>query len=119
MPNAYGAPEVSVQDVAARVAANEDFIWLDVREPNELGAAAIQDSRVVNVPMSVLAEQRTAALPAAAQDKEADIVVFCHHGARSGQVTAWLRSQGWNNVVNMDGGIDRWATSVDAGVGRY
>lgn len=119
MPNQYGAPEISVQDVAAKVAANEDFILLDVREPNELAAAAIDDPRVVNVPLSVLAEQKVAALPAAAQDKDAEIVVFCHHGGRSGQVTAWLRGQGWTNVVNMDGGIDRWATGVDASVGRY
>jgi rhodanese-related sulfurtransferase len=119
MPNTYGAPEISVQDVAAKVAANEEFILLDVREPSELAAAAINNARVVNVPMSVLAQQRTDALPPAAQDKEAEIVVFCHHGGRSGQVTAWLRGQGWTNVLNMEGGIDRWATGVDATVGRY
>ena len=119
MTNAYGAPEISVQDVAARVAANEEFILLDVREPDELAAAAIQDERVVNVPMSVLAQQQAGALPVEAQDKEADIVVFCHHGGRSGQVTAWLRGQGWKNVVNMEGGIDSWARNVDASVGRY
>jgi rhodanese-related sulfurtransferase len=119
MTNTYGAPEISVQDVAAKVAANEDFILLDVREPNELDAAAIADARVVNVPLSVLAQQRTAALPEAAQDKDAEIVVFCHHGGRSAQVTAWLRGQGWTNVLNMEGGIERWATGVDATVGRY
>lgn len=119
MPNPYGAPEISVQDVAAKVAAHEQFVWLDVREPNELAAAAINDERVVNVPLSVLSQQRTAALPAAAQEKDAEIVVFCHHGARSGQVTAWLLGQGWTNVINMEGGIDNWARTVDAGVGRY
>jgi rhodanese-related sulfurtransferase len=119
MPNPYGAPEISVQDVAAKVKANEKFVWLDVREPNELTEAAINDERVVNVPMSVLAQERTAALPAEAQDKDAEIIVFCHHGGRSGQVTAWLRQQGWTNVLNMDGGIDNWARSVDSSVGRY
>jgi rhodanese-related sulfurtransferase len=119
MPNAYGMPEISVKDVAAKVAAQESFVLLDVREPNELTAAAINDERVVNVPMSVLAQKQTAALPAAAQDKEAEIVVFCHHGGRSAQVTSWLRGQGWTNVVNMEGGIDSWARQVDASVGRY
>jgi rhodanese-related sulfurtransferase len=108
-----------VQEVAAKIDANEQFIFLDVREPNELSAAAIDDARVVNVPMSMLAQQRTVALPAKAQDKDAEIVVFCHHGARSGQVTSWLRGQGWTNVVNMAGGIDSWARTVDASVGRY
>jgi rhodanese-related sulfurtransferase len=119
MPNQFGAPEISVQDVALKLKADEPFIFLDVREPDELTAAAIKDERVVNVPMSVLAQQRTAALPDAAQEKDAEIVVFCHHGGRSGQVTAWLRGQGWTNVVNMEGGIDAWARSVDASVGRY
>jgi rhodanese-related sulfurtransferase len=119
MPNSFGAPEISVKDVAAKVAANEPFIWLDVREPNELSAAAIADARVVNVPLSVLAQKQTSALPVEAQDKDAEIVVFCHHGGRSGQVTAWLRGQGWTNVLNMDGGIDTWASTVDASVGRY
>jgi rhodanese-related sulfurtransferase len=119
MPNPYGAPEISVQDVSDKVAANAKFVWLDVREPNELSAAAINDERVVNVPMSVLAEKRTAALPEQVQDKEAEIIVFCHHGARSGQVTAWLRGQGWTNVLNMEGGIDNWARSIDGSIGRY
>lgn len=119
MPNSFGAPEISVQDVAAKVEAKEPFIWLDVREANELTAAAIVDERVVNVPLSVLAAQRINALPDAAQSKDAEIVVFCHHGARSAQVTAWLRGQGWTNAINMEGGIERWANTVDASVGRY
>ena len=119
MPNSFGAPEISVQEVATKIAANEQFVFLDVREPDELNAAAIRDARVVNVPMSVLAQKQTAALPAEAQDKDAEIVVFCHHGGRSGQVTSWLRGQGWTNVVNMDGGIDSWARTIDATVGRY
>ena len=63
MPNTYGAPEVSVKDVAAKIAAQEPFIFLDVREPNELTAAAIKDERVVNVPLSELALKQTAILP--------------------------------------------------------
>jgi rhodanese-related sulfurtransferase len=119
MSNPFGAPEISVQDVAAKQRAGDAFIWLDVREPHELSAAAIPAPNVVNVPLSVLAQQRTAALPTAAQDQTAEIIVFCHHGMRSAQVVAWLRSQGWTNVLNMDGGIDAWAHQVDASVGMY
>ena len=113
MPNPYGAPEIFVQDVAAKAAADESFVWLDVREANELMPSSIHNDSVINVPLSVLAEQQTAALPAEAQDKDAEIMVFCHHGARSAQVAAWLRRQGWTNVLNMEGGIDAWARQVD------
>ncbi|MCC6457434.1 MAG: hypothetical protein IT328_20935 [Caldilineaceae bacterium] len=119
MPNPYGAPEISTKDVAAKVAADESFVWLDVREPDEVRTVSIDNDLVVNVPMSVLAKQQTAALPPAAQEKDAEIVIFCHHGTRSAQVVAWLRGQGWSNVLNMEGGIDNWATQVDASVGRY
>jgi rhodanese-related sulfurtransferase len=119
MANPFGAPEISVHDVAEKQRAGATFVWLDVRETNELDAAAIVDPQVVNVPLSVLAEQRIAALPAAAQAQEAEIVVFCHHGTRSAQVVAWLRGQGWSRVVNMDGGIDSWARQIDPSVGLY
>jgi rhodanese-related sulfurtransferase len=119
MPNPYGAPEISVQTVEQKRQAGEQFVWLDVREPNELQLAAIADERVVTAPLSQLASRQLAALPAAAHDKEREIIVFCHHGMRSAQVTAWLRSQGWRNVTNMSGGIDAWAQQVDPSVGTY
>ncbi len=119
MPNPYGAPEVTVQEVAAKQQAGENFVWLDIREPDETRAARIDGDAVTYLPMSVLAAQRLAALPAAAQDKNAELVVFCHHGVRSAQVVAWLRQQGWTQAVSMAGGIDAWAREVDASVGSY
>jgi adenylyltransferase/sulfurtransferase len=119
MPNPFGAPEITVQAVASKQQAGESFVWLDVREPHELSAAQIDDPNVVELPLSVLAAQREAALPVAAQDKDAEIVVFCHKGIRSAQVVAWLRQQGWTNVFNMDGGIDAWAHHIDPSVGTY
>lgn len=119
MPNPYGAPEIGVRDVAAKQQAGETFVWLDVREPHEVDAVRIADEGIVYLPLSVLAERRVAALPAQAQDKDAEIVVFCHHGVRSAQVVAWLRQQGWTQAVSMEGGIDAWAREVDASVGTY
>jgi len=53
------------------------------------------------------------------QDKNAEIVVFCHKGVRSAQVTMWLKQQGWTNVLSMAGGIDAWAKQVDPDGGMY
>jgi rhodanese-related sulfurtransferase len=119
MPNSFGAPEVTVKAVAQKIEAGDAFIWLDVREPNELTLAAIGDARVVNLPLSQLAARGADALSAALRNQKAEIVVFCHHGMRSAQVTAWLRQQGWQQVVNMTGGIDAWAVEVDPAVSRY
>jgi rhodanese-related sulfurtransferase len=118
MSNPFGAPGVSVQEVARRRANGEDFILLDVREPIELGYANL-GAGVTAVPLSDIAERRLEALPETiSADKTAEIVVLCHHGNRSAQVTAWLRQQGWTNVYNMDGGIDAYA-DIDAAIGKY
>jgi rhodanese-related sulfurtransferase len=115
----FGIPEISVQDVAAKRADGDEFILLDVREAHELNFATLGEG-VTHVPLSNIAEQRLDALPENIRsDKEADIIVFCHHGSRSAQVAGWLRQQGWANVLNMAGGIDAYALQVDAAVGRY
>lgn len=119
MPNFYGVPEISPTDVHRRRAAGDAFVLLDVREPQELLYADLGDG-VELVPLSQLAAMGAAVLPASvAHDKTAEIVVFCHHGIRSAQVVAWLRQQGWTNVLNLDGGIDAYARQVDPSVGFY
>jgi rhodanese-related sulfurtransferase len=119
MPNPYGAPEITVQQVDQKTKAGDQFVWLDVREPLELQRAAIHDTRVVEAPVSRLAQFQLEGLPDAAQPQDAEIVVFCHHGMRSAQVTMWLRQQGWTNVTSMAGGIDAWSREIDGTVGTY
>ena len=46
-------------------------------------------------------------------DPEDEIVVYCHHGVRSANVTSFLRHHGFARARNLQGGIDRWATQVD------
>jgi len=118
MPNIYGAPEISVQDLAAKFTNGDTPIVLDVRELHELRRASLGDRATV-VPLSELAAKQTAILPAAALDQDAEILVMCHHGVRSAQVTAWLLQQGWTNVLNVAGGIDAYAKEIDASVGMY
>jgi rhodanese-related sulfurtransferase len=119
MPNPYGAPEISVQEVYDKQQAGESFLWLDVREANEIDAVRIVDDSIIYLPLSELAAQKLNALPPEVLDKNAEIIVFCHRGSRSAQVVAWLRQQGWTNAVNMDGGIDAWAKEIDPDVGTY
>ncbi len=120
MPNPYGAPEVSVRDVAEKQREGEQFHLVDVREPNELELASLPDGAFISMPLSELRERRLEALPEAlSQDKQAEVVLFCHKGLRSAQVTVFLRQQGWSNAVSMAGGIDAWAEEIDESVGQY
>jgi len=119
MPNAYGAPEIGVRKIRDMLKNGHDFILIDVREPKELRFARLNDHRVVVVPLSVLAQKLAGGLPEPARDKKANIVVMCHHGVRSAQVTAWLMNQGWESVVSLQGGIDAYARDIDPTVGFY
>lgn len=118
MANPFGMPGISVHELAEKRKAGEEFILLDVREDQELWYASLDGA--VQAALSELSARQLEALPDEIRlNKEAEVAVLCHHGNRSAQVTAWLRGQGWNNVVNVDGGIDAYATYVDPSVGRY
>jgi rhodanese-related sulfurtransferase len=117
--NPYGVPGYSASEVARKLAAVERFLLLDVREPYELALANLGDG-VLHAPLSELAVDRELALPDdVRRDTNQEIVVICHHGNRSAQVTAWLRHLGYSNVYNLDGGIDAYAREVDPSIGMY
>lgn len=107
------ALEVSVTEVDAMRKSGDDFILLDVREQDEYDATRIEGSRLI--PMSVLGQRIGELQP----HKDDHIVVYCHHGGRSLQVTHALREAGFTNVQNMAGGIDGWSLEVDPSVPRY
>ena len=119
MPNPYGAPEISVQDVSAKIDSGTPFVLLDVREYHELPLASFPEGTFEIVPLSELAQKKLDALTTPLLDKNAEIVAFCHKGVRSAQVTMWLKQQGWTNVLSMTGGIDAWAKQIDPDVGMY
>lgn len=117
--NPSAVPGISVQEVAQKRADGHSFVLIDVREPHELNYANLGDE-VLLLPLSQLASRQLEAVPAElSADKEAELVIFCHHGGRSAQVAAWLMHQGWTNVRNMEGGIHAYAVEVDPSLGRY
>ena len=112
-------PEVTVQKLALKMKKGEKFVILDVREVWETDLAQITDERAILLPMSRIArEQKEAFLPAL-RNPQTEIVVMCHHGIRSADVTGWMRQQGWRNVFSLAGGIAAYAEQVDPSVGVY
>lgn len=118
MPNPWGAPEITVQELDRKRQEGDPFILLDVRELPELERAKVDDGEIV-IPLSELASRQLDALPEALKEQDGQVIVMCHHGVRSAQVTAWLRQQGWTNVFSLAGGIDAYAKEIDPDVGVY
>lgn len=86
-------------------------VLLDVREQWEFDACHISGSK--HMPM------RAVPVRYAELNPNADIVVVCHHGARSFQVAMYLEHQGFGSVINLQGGVAAWARDVDAGMRQY
>jgi len=114
-----GIPEIDVHELAGRLGAEAPFVLLDVREAWELDHALIDDRRLKVVPMSRLAQMGVEALPEEVRQKDVAILVMCHHGVRSAQVTQWLLAGGWTNVYSVRGGIADYANRIDASIGKY
>ena len=112
-------PEIDVQELSRKLGSDETFVLLDVREAWELDQAMIVDRRLKVVPMSRLAQLGVETLPEEFEHKDTEILVMCHHGVRSAQVTQWLLNQGWTKAVSVRGGINAYAKQIDASVGRY
>ena len=76
---------------------------LDVRELDEWAAGHAPDAH--HLPMMEV-PARMAEVPT-----DAEVVVVCRSGGRSGQVTSYLMGNGWDNVRNLDGGMQSWAAA--------
>jgi rhodanese-related sulfurtransferase len=104
--------EITPEEVKMKLDQSEGFTLLDVREPWEFETAHLEGSKLL--PMGEVPSRAHQEL-----DPEDHIVVICHHGVRSMNVTAWLRQQGFEKAQSMRGGIDAWSRRVDGSVPTY
>jgi len=103
--------EISAAE-AAQILREKGARLVDVREPWEFATTRIEGC--LHLPMGEVATRAHKEL-----DIDERLVIVCHHGVRSMNVTAWLRRQGFENAQSLRGGIDAWSVEVDSGVARY
>ena len=103
--------EIDVYKLDEMRKSGETHTLLDIREEQELKIASIDG--VLHIPMNLIPDQLDR-LPT-----EHPIIVMCHSGVRSSQVTEWLLSQGFENAKNLDGGISAWSSEIDPDVPKY
>jgi rhodanese-related sulfurtransferase len=80
-----------------------DAYLLDVREPDEWTSGHAPGAH--HMPMMEV-PARMAEVPT-----DVEVVVVCRSGGRSGQVVSYLMGNGWDNVRNLDGGMQSWAAA--------
>ena len=98
-------PEISPIMLAARLARDDDFDLIDVREPHEAAVVRIQCARLIPL----------ATIPGVLNslDRSRDIVVMCGSGKRSADAVRQLQAAGFTRVASLAGGMLRW--SIDVG----
>jgi rhodanese-related sulfurtransferase len=104
--------EILPEEVKAKLDHGDEFTLIDVREPWEFETSRIASAKLM--PMGDVPARAHQEL-----DPEDHIVVICHHGVRSMNVTAWMRQQGFEKAQSMRGGIDAWSRQVDPDVPLY
>ncbi len=107
----YANMEVAPREVQDMLARGEKLFFVDVREKWEYDTSHIEGS--------VLIPLREIPANLARLEAASELVLFCHHGMRSLDAAAWLRSQGVEGARSMAGGIDRWSAEIDPNVPRY
>jgi len=88
-----------------------DPLLLDVREHWEFEYCHIEGSKLI--PMSKLPYELDDL------DKERVTIMICHHGIRSRHMGYYMEKAGFTNIINLDGGVERWAEDVDTTMKRY
>jgi molybdopterin/thiamine biosynthesis adenylyltransferase/rhodanese-related sulfurtransferase len=104
---------ISVKDLKAMIDRGDDFLLVDVREPNEY--------EIVSIPGSVLIPKgeflNGEALGKLPQDKR--VVLHCKTGGRSAEALAVVKGAGFADAVHVGGGVVAWANQIDPSLPTY
>ena len=80
----------------------EGALLVDVREKNEVAEVAYEVPNIMDIPLSEF-ENRYTEIP-----KEGNVVMVCQSGGRSLRAAGFLVNHGYEKVVNMQHGMNRW-----------
>ena len=109
--NIYRESEITVHQLNELREKDSNIQILDVREDAERNHALIKGS--IHIKLTEIADRY------GELDKDKNIFVMCHTGTRSQTVVKWLKKNGYENCVNVLGGIDAWAALIDRNIRRY
>jgi rhodanese-related sulfurtransferase len=91
---------ITPQTLKQRIDSGESLYLVDVRTPNEYATGHIQGTRLL--PLQTL-QQRISEIP-----QDAAVVCICRSGGRSATASELLANSGFQNVINMSGGMIAW-----------
>ncbi|MFT5658579.1 MAG: rhodanese-related sulfurtransferase, partial [Gammaproteobacteria bacterium] len=96
--------EISAAELSQLIQINDALELVDIRTQAEIERGVIPNAKTLPmhlVPLNLDYFSST----------QNQIVIYCRTGSRSAQVCRFLNQQGFNNAINLRGGIVKWASS--------
>jgi len=106
-------PEIDVAELKRRIESDESFQLIDVREDYEWQICNLEPQGARLVPLQTLPETLDEL------DRDRPIIIHCRSGPRGVNAVAYLRSLGYEDAVNLTGGILAWAEAYDPDMPVY
>jgi rhodanese-related sulfurtransferase len=104
--------EITPSELLQKLQNSEKIQLIDVRQPEEFAICKISGSQLI--PLNEIPKRCPEI------DKNAEAVIICHHGFRSAQAIQYLNQRfGYENLLNLKGGIHQWALQVDPEMATY
>jgi molybdopterin/thiamine biosynthesis adenylyltransferase/rhodanese-related sulfurtransferase len=103
--------DITVKELKERMDRGDAPRLIDVREPHEY--------EICNIPGAELIPAGQLAQRLDEFDKNAEIVVHCKSGGRSGRAVEMMRAKGFTNARNLTGGILAWIDQIDPSLKKY
>lgn len=94
--------EIGATELKTKLDNKENFVFLDCREISEWNEAHVKEATLL--PLSEFEAKYQDILT----DKNKEIVIMCRSGRRSLNACMFLNEQGYENLVNVEGGILGW-----------
>jgi adenylyltransferase/sulfurtransferase len=104
---------ISVRQLKEMIDRDDDFLLVDVREPNEFEIVAIPGALLI--PKGEFLDG--SALERMPIDRQ--VVAYCKTGIRSAEVLAVLKGAGFADAVHVGGGVSAWVNQIDPSLPAY
>ena len=108
--NEENMKEITVAELKKWRDEGKDFQLVDIREQHEIDFVNIGGE---HIPMGEVMAQKEKI------SEEKDVVFMCRSGQRSGAIVNALSTMGYDNLINLKGGINAWAKEIDTSLPTY
>jgi molybdopterin/thiamine biosynthesis adenylyltransferase/rhodanese-related sulfurtransferase/molybdopterin converting factor small subunit len=106
-------PQITPAQLKERLDRGEKLTLIDVREPFEWDIVNLEPYGAKLIPLDQVIDRRDEI------GNAGDVILYCRSGSRSAGAIRQLRTHGFDNLINLKGGIRGWAEDVDPSLPTY